>query len=120
MSKAYNSLAEACYDSRRTGVSSDDLSRAMVPFVGETKKLSSLPGCESLELAIKLVIDLSSKSSAALGDGDAGEGERPSDELADQLMCRLAQTKRQQTPGGTFVASSRSSRMTATVRQSMV
>jgi hypothetical protein len=91
------SICEACdefFDSdtyqTRKGVSSDDYSEAVAPFIDDIDKLSDMPG--GLELAFDLVLYLGTKSQGELLDGccECGSGDRPSDEPADELLCLLA------------------------------
>jgi hypothetical protein len=91
------SINKACtrfFDSHtyrtRKGVTGDDYSAAVEPFIDDIDKLSELPG--GLELAFDLVLYLGTKSQGELVDGccGCGNGDRPSDEPADELLCLLA------------------------------
>jgi hypothetical protein len=91
------SIRKACdqffdEDTYRTekGISGDDYSEAVEPFIDDIDKLSDMPG--GLELAFDLVLYLGTKSQGELVDGccECGSGDRPSDEPADELLCLLA------------------------------
>jgi len=91
------SINKACtrfFDSHtyrtRKGVSPDDYSKAVEPFIDDIDKLSDMPS--GLELAFDLVLYLGTKSQGEVVDGccECGSGDRPSDEPADELLCLLA------------------------------
>lgn len=96
---AYSPLAEECYDAKKSGVTSDDISAAMEPFIKSVEKLSFYPGPESLDLAIELLLDLGGHSYGEL-DTPHGccFGDRPSDVPADHLLCQLAKEKHDKDP----------------------
>src|SRR2546421_4465934 len=89
----YNALEPQTCNGRVTSVTSDDLSRAMLPFLREINKLRQLPDADSLTLAYKLVLDVAAYSYGDL-DGGCGYGSRPSDILADALLVRVAKARR--------------------------
>ncbi|KAB5533574.1 hypothetical protein GE09DRAFT_1227581 [Coniochaeta sp. 2T2.1] len=80
MRSTYAKLYERTWNARKPGVSSDDLSQAMVPFVKEIEDLSETVGANAWELA---------DSSYGGLDGGAGYGDRPSDKPADDLLADI-------------------------------
>jgi hypothetical protein len=79
--------------SRKQGITCDQMSEAMVPYLNKIYQLSKLEQPRSLELAYNLVVVLSDCSYAE--DYNAGgDGHRPSDEPADALLRRLAIKRR--------------------------
>ncbi|KAL8965509.1 MAG: hypothetical protein Q9183_003815, partial [Haloplaca sp. 2 TL-2023] len=94
--KVYDRLKGQALNARKTGVTSDDISSAMMRFLAEAEGLSQLPG--GIPLAFNLVMDLARFSLGCVGDGDShsvGFGDRPSDNEVDRLIIDLA-TKRKQ------------------------
>lgn len=75
---------------RRTGITADDMSQAMVPFLGEIKNPRKLLG--SIAMAFDFVVISSKKSWAS--DPGGFEDERPSDEVVDKLFVELAPERR--------------------------
>ncbi|KAK3690387.1 hypothetical protein B0T22DRAFT_463500 [Podospora appendiculata] len=87
MSEAYEPIYDQTFDSRRTGVTSDDLSRAMARFIPQIEELARLDDDDALGLAYHLVFQVKNNS---YGDtpGD-GECDRPSDKPADALLAHV-------------------------------
>jgi hypothetical protein len=71
------------------GADSDDISRAMTPFIHEIDKLSKLDNPKALEEAYDLLNMLRQESYGDLDSDGGGYGDRPSDEPADRLLARL-------------------------------
>ena len=92
---AYEELEEQTCDVRETGVTSDDVSKAMVPFLTDIKKLSELSDPKALELAYLRILYLGKHSYAELDSKACGYGDRKSDEPADELLLSIL-TKRKE------------------------
>lgn len=89
--KAFRPLEDKALRSRKTGVTSDDLSQAMVPFLREAEELlGDRQRLENAFIVLKLVRVLARYSYGDLGSGGSGYGERPSDSLVDSLLMTLA------------------------------
>ncbi len=87
-------------DARRTGVSSDDMSSAMLPFLAEIDELRRLPG--GAAVAFDLVVTLGMYSYGDMDGGGCGYGNRPSDLEVDELLVELATERRGIEPNGDF------------------
>lgn len=90
-----SSLSDKALNYRRTGITSDHISQAMMPFLSEVKDLRELP--DSTAMAFDLVMDLAGYSYGHLDSAGSGEGDeeaRPSDEVVDELLCELAAERR--------------------------
>jgi hypothetical protein len=76
---------------KRTGVTSDNLSEAAVPLVAEIKALSQMPDDEALQLAWDVSLDVIhyTMRSIDVGIHAEGYGDRPSDDLLDDLLCEF-------------------------------
>ncbi len=94
-------LCNKTYNARKTGVTSDDVSQAMMPFLEEVEELRELP--ESTAIAFDLVMTLGEYSYGELGGGASGYGERPSDVEVDDLLVDLATERKQIDPSWNFV-----------------
>ena len=87
----YESLFEQSLNARRSGVTSDDLSKAMMPFLRETRGLLEeirAPG--TVGIVFDLVKTLADYSYGELDDGGCGYDDRPSDPVVDDLLEKLA------------------------------
>ena len=93
-------LCMETYDARETGVTSDDVSEAMMPFLEEVEELRKLP--ESTAIAFDLVMTLGEYSYGELDCGGSGYGERPSDIEVDDLLVDLATERKQIDPSWNF------------------
>ena len=82
--------------SRKTGLTSDDMSEAMVDFIGQVEGVRRLP--DSTAIAFDLVMALSEYSYGDLDCDGGGYGERPSDEMVDDLLGELATERRKLEP----------------------
>jgi len=72
-----------------TGVNSDHLSKAMLYFLHEAEKLVDVPGCAGI--VFDLVEQLGDYSYGDLDyDTLSGYGDRPSDEILDNMLQALA------------------------------
>ena len=89
-SEGSEELETKTFTSRKTGVTSDDMSEAMMPFLDEIEGLRELP--ESTAVAFDLVMTLAGYSYGDLDSG-AGYGERPSDPVVDNLLAELAEDR---------------------------
>ena len=78
-------------NARKTGVTSDDMSEAMMPFLDEVEGLRELP--ESTAVAFDLVVDLGRYSYGDLDSDRGGYGDRPSDPEVDDLLVELAEER---------------------------
>ena len=92
---------ETC-DARKTGVTSDDMSQAMMPFLDEVEELRKLP--HSTTLAFDLVMDLGEYSYGEMDMEGCGYGERPSDLDVDDLLVELATERKAIDPSWNFLS----------------
>ncbi|KAL8693006.1 MAG: hypothetical protein Q9224_003840, partial [Gallowayella concinna] len=98
------SLSNRAMDSRRTGVTYDDISSAMMEYLREVEDVWQLPG--GVPLAFDLVMDLARYSHDGLGDGDSrscGFGDRPSDPEVDSLLSALAKIRKEEEPSWNYM-----------------
>ncbi|KAI1074300.1 hypothetical protein F5B20DRAFT_564054 [Whalleya microplaca] len=95
IAKAHRRLAEKVCNAERSGVTSDDISGAMVPLIHEIDQLANMGQPDSLKLAYELIIKLTESSYAGLGDDShsCGFGDRPSDKPADELLMSLIERR---------------------------
>lgn len=100
-SKVSDRLCTKMSNARKTGVSSDDMSEAMVPFLNEIEELRELP--DSTVIAFDLVMILGGYSYSGLDCGGSGYGERPSDPDVDDLLVELATERRNIEPAWNFL-----------------
>lgn len=92
-------LSSEAMNSRKTGVTCDDISAAMMEYLGEVEGVRKLPG--GAPIAFDLVMRLGRYSYGELGDGDfggSGYGNRPSDPVMDKLLSKLARERRREEP----------------------
>lgn len=83
-------LGSQMYNCRKTGITSDDMSKAMADFLPEIEDLMMLPKPDALKRSYDLVIELSESSYGELDSPKAsGYGDRPSDGPADLLLRKL-------------------------------
>lgn len=68
---------------------SDDISAAMVPFIGEIAGLAKVDHPKAVERAYGLLNRLRTLSHGDMEDHGSGYGDRPSDKPADELLARL-------------------------------
>ena len=87
-SKVSNKLCMQTLNARKTGITSDDMSQAMMPFLREVEELRKLPN--STAIALDLVTVLGQYSYGELDCDGGGYDERPSDEEVDGLLVELA------------------------------
>lgn len=87
-SRISDKLCTKTYNAKKTGVTSDDMSKAMMPFLDEIEDLRKLPN--STAIAFDLVMTLGEYSYGELGCGGSGYDERPSDIEVDELLVELA------------------------------
>lgn len=87
-------------DARKRGVTSDDMSFAMLPFLAEVETVKKLPG--GLPFAFDLAMDLARFSYGCLDGGGCGYGNRLSDKKVDGLIRELARERRDEEPGWDF------------------
>ena len=88
--------------SARRNMNSDELSREMVPFVAETEHLASRKGVKCTRLAISLVLYIAARSYRLYDNYTVGDGDRPSDKPADDLLYRLLPKMRHLDLKGTY------------------
>lgn len=86
-----NKLEAKTSNARKTGVTSDDMSKAMMPFLDEIQGLRELP--ESTVVAFDLVMILGGYSYGDLDGDGGGYGDRPSDLEVDDLLVELAEER---------------------------
>lgn len=96
MKFSYDKLIDKISNSRKTGVTSDDLSKAMEPYLEDIERVWGLPG--GLSHAFDLVLILGEYSFGHLHLDGGGHGHRPSDEGADGLLCELIQERKKTDP----------------------
>lgn len=70
-------------------VTSNHLSSEVVEQLERVKRLMNLPHPDALRLAMECVFVVVDCSNCAGEDKFIGETDRPSDEMADELMCRI-------------------------------
>jgi len=99
--QAYEEMEEKIWQARKSGVTSDDLSDAMMPFLAEVEELLEFPN--STVIAFDLVVALGGYSYGGLNSGGCGYGERPSDVEVDDLLVELAPERRKVEPSWNFV-----------------
>ena len=73
------------------GFTSDDMSKAIMPFLDEVEELRDLP--ESTAVAFDLVMTLAGYSYGDLESDRGGYGDRPSDLEVDDLLLELAEER---------------------------
>lgn len=95
-SKVSNRLYNKTYNARKTGVTSDDMSQAMMPFLNEAEELRKLP--DSTAIAFDLVMILGEYSYGDLDSGGSGYGDRPSDQDVDEVLVELATERKKIEP----------------------
>ena len=98
--KVSSRLSAQTLNAKKTGISSDDMSEAMMPFLQEAKELRNLPN--STAVAFDLVVRLGRYSYGALDGKGSGYGERPSDEVVDELLVELATERKKIEPSWDF------------------
>lgn len=89
INNAYEEIEPETYNAKKSGVTSDDVSQAMVPFLKDIERLKDLPDPEALRLAYDCIIDLGNHSYAELDMGGSGYGDCDSDEPADELLVSI-------------------------------
>ena len=101
---AASDVSDELYDktlnARKTGVTSDDMSEAIMPFLDEVEELRKLPG--STAIAFDLVMDLGENSYGEMDGEGCGYGDRPSDEAVDELLVELASERKTIEPAWGF------------------
>jgi hypothetical protein len=90
MEQIYDSLCQKTLESEKTGVTSDDFSKAMLPWIRQIEGISRIHHPQALCHAYSLLRTAMATSHGDLDwDRNSGTGDRPSDEPADKLMVRL-------------------------------
>ena len=88
-----SNLYDKTLNARKTVVTSDYMSDAVLPFLDEAKELLDILG--SVGIAFDLVRILGDNSHGDLDSSKAsGYGERPSDPIVDALLEKLAPKRR--------------------------
>lgn len=100
-SKVSDKLYDKTFNARKTGISSDDMSEAMLPFLDEIEELRKLP--DSTAIAFDLVMTLGEYSYGDMNSGGSGYGERPSDQDVDELLVELATERKNIDPSWNFL-----------------
>lgn len=96
----YDELIDQIRNSRKTCITSDDLSEAMEPYLEDIGRLWALPG--GLCWAFDTVIMLGEYSFSELASDGRDDGEqplRPSDEGADELLYNMILERKRTDPG---------------------
>lgn len=101
MSDAQGELYGDTCNARKTGVTSDDLSQAMMPFFSDIERLRDIPG--STTLAYGLAKEMANNSYGELDGGGCGNGDRPSDLEVDDLLGELAIARRREDTDWNFL-----------------
>lgn len=99
----YERLSLRALSSKRTGVTSDDISEAMMKFLKEVQGVRDLPG--GTAPAFDLAMTLAAYTYGDLNNSDhccSGYGDRPSDPVVDTLLSELAAERRQLEPSWDF------------------
>ncbi|KAF2193399.1 hypothetical protein K469DRAFT_745028 [Zopfia rhizophila CBS 207.26] len=91
MDTAFHKLENAIPNSRKTGITSDDLCSALAPFLDEINKIRKMNGEDNLKFAYELVLELADHSTY---EWETGYGFRPTDAPADELRERIAVSRR--------------------------
>lgn len=99
-SKVSSKLCSKTYNAKKTGVTSDDMSKAMMPFLDEVEELRKLP--DSTAIAFDLVVLLGEYSYGEMDCKGCGYGERPSDPEVDELLVELATERKKIDPFWNF------------------
>jgi len=86
MDRVHAPLEEKTWNHRKTGVTGDDLSQAMEPFIYSIQDLANVDDEHSLEEAYELMFHLKSLS---CDDECSSYGDRDSDEPADEFLAEL-------------------------------
>ena len=92
MSETHEEIADQTINAKKTGVTSDDVSEAMMPFFDDIERVRSFPNREGP--AFELLMDLASSSYGELDMKGCGYGERPSDCEVDQCLVEVAKERR--------------------------
>ena len=87
-------------NARKTEVSSDDMSEAMMPFLKEVGELREFP--DSTAVAFDLVMRLGRCSYGEIDCDGCGCGDRPSDQDVDDLLVEFATERRKIEPSWEF------------------
>ncbi|KAI4226906.1 MAG: hypothetical protein LQ349_006810 [Xanthoria aureola] len=96
-------LSDQALNARKTGITSDDMSAAMLKYLSEVEGVKRLP--QGIPIAFDLAMDLARYSYGSLDDSDSnasGYGDRPSDAVVDSLIADLALERREVEPGWDF------------------
>ena len=91
---AYEDIEPQTWNARKTGVTLEDVSQAMVPFLANIKRLRSMPDADALRLAYGCVRDLDNHSYVDLDPGGSGYGDRYSDEPADEMLVSILKERK--------------------------
>ena len=91
-----NALYEETSDVSNSGVTSDDMSEAIMPHLREVEDVRNLPN--GTTVAFDLVITLARCSYGDLNGHGRGYGDRPSDAVVDDLLRELASERRARNP----------------------
>lgn len=78
-------------DYRHSGVTADDVSKAMVPYIDQIAKLSRLQDPGALRLAQEVLLELASNTTPV--EDASGYGERPSDAKCDDLLYSILERR---------------------------
>ena len=92
-------LSDQALNARKTGITSDDMSAAMLQYLSEVEGVKRLPG--GIPIAFDLALDLARYSYGSLDDSDgnaSGYGDRPSDAVVDRPIVDLAVERREVEP----------------------
>jgi hypothetical protein len=93
MATIYRPMADKTENFKRTGVTSDDISSKVVPFLKAVKTIRDVQDQpKSLAVAYRLIMNLQSYS---YGAPEASYGDRPSDTLSDTMLVEVAEERRQ-------------------------
>lgn len=81
-------------DARHSGVTADDLSRAIMPLLPQIKRLSELQDPQALRCAQDVLLDVAEGSTAGMdGPTSSGYGDRPSDKPCDDLLYTIVEKR---------------------------
>lgn len=99
-SKISDKLCTKIYNARKPGVTPNEMSEAMVPFLNEIEELREIS--DSMVIALDLVMILGEYSYGGMESGGSGYGERPFHPELDSPLVELATHRKEVEPFWNF------------------